>query len=267
VLVIASGLKLPHGDELPRQRSREVLEHTALKWLRNGNEPAGARRLAEVFRAEGAEIAEATAGRLLRSLDEAGLTRQVGVRGRALTERGLRRLEALTQQQALSAQTELVALAIEPDTATGLIELLTARRAIEPDAARLAALNASDSELAAIAASADHRLDRTCRHVDERLTEAHGLHRLIAEASHNKIIAAIVGLLVDQRHDDLARLLDDFVLATGNLPTAANDHGTLVAALLRRDPVAAEAAMRSHLDGLVTIAEYGLASTREDSAE
>ena len=114
----------------------------ALATLAAAGGPVGASTLMAALRAEGMELAEATAGRYLRQLDEAGLTRSLGKRGRVLTPAGRRRLNDLRLRSKLAAQGARVAAAARSRDVDDLIDLLYARRAIEVETARLAAVGA-----------------------------------------------------------------------------------------------------------------------------
>lgn len=233
----------------------EALLLAALNCLAESEMPVGARRLSEVFRAQGANLAEATTGRFLRRLEEDGYAEQVGVRGRILTQLGLRRRNELSQRAVLNDRAAQVTEAIDPETVAGLLDLLYARRAVESEAARLAAEKATDGEIAAIVEAGHSYVDCMNQGVDNRLELAHELHRLVGEASHNKVLAALIALLVDQSNDRFARLLDEFVVSAGTIDSSGHDHSSIGQALARRDPQATEEAMRRHLDGLIAVVE------------
>jgi repressor of nif and glnA expression len=83
------------------------------------------------FRAEGIDVAEATAVRFLRVMDERGLTVRVGRQGRLITERGRQRLQHLRLVERLDQpSSELVCILSASDT-DELIEVLHLRRAAE----------------------------------------------------------------------------------------------------------------------------------------
>ena len=117
------------------------------------------------------------------------------------------------------------------------VEVMELRAMIEPALARLAAVRATPNQIAAL----------------QRMAEEIGgqgggraradLHRLIAEASGNGLAREVFGLLRD---------VDKAVRVTARMadlrPSAdTEEHRAIVAAIARRDPDAAEAAMRAHL--------------------
>lgn len=232
-----------------------LTELTALELLERTHEPVGSVRLAEAFRQAGIPAAEATAGRYLRRLDEQGLARSPGAKlGRVITAAGEQRLEEL---RSLQRQDEHGARMLRAASGTGigeLIDLLYVRRVVETEAARLAAQRATDEELAELQAlSACHV--RAVGEGRDSVEPSMRFHRLVAEASHNRMLIAVVLLLLDPANDPLAKVLARIALDTGATLEQAVDHVGLAEALRTRDASAAEAAMRAHLDGLIRAVE------------
>ena len=128
-------------------------------------------------------------------------------------------------------------------TTDGLAELLDVRLALETQAAAAAARNASDEEIAelrrlldAVLAAGDDVAVRAPADVE--------FHRAIARASRNRFF---VGIL-----DALREALEDERKRGGTLPGSHDEtnaqHEALLAAVERRDPAAAEQAMRAILE-------------------
>ncbi len=237
---------------MSRRQDAGRLEVIALGLLDEAAQPVGARRLAEAFRAEGIDVAEATAGRYLHRLDEVGLTHSAGKQGRVLTEAGRQRLADRRMQQEIAARSARVAAAADAHDLDALIDLLHTRRAIEAEAARLAATRATEQELLQIASAADTHVH--CIETPGRIGHSHDFHLLIARASHNRMLAAMAELLLDLRNDALAQLLDRISAAAGRVLDMALDHTTLADALARRDAPEAERLMREHIDKLIGVA-------------
>lgn len=231
------------------------MELAALGLLDSATEPVGSARLAEALRQAGIVVAEATAGRYLRQLDERGLTRALGVKlGRVITPAGRERLAELRH---LRRQDEYGARMLRAVAATeidDLMDLLYVRRAVEAEAARLAARRATDAELARIDEASSHHV-RDVRGGHDTVEPSMNFHRLIAEASHNRMLQAVALLLLDPANEPLEKVLGQIALDSGETLDQATDHLTLASALRSRAPEAAEAAMRAHIDKLIQAVE------------
>src|SRR5688572_18860770 len=130
----------------------------------------------------------------------------------------------------------------------GPFELLEARRAIEGEAAALAALRIEDSQIEQLSnlvqeMSDDNRVNeiRMSEDADRRF------HELIAASTQNSAIIAAVQMLWDARaRSPQSHRLDDKGRASGLKPPI-EEHMLILRALKRHDPDAARAAMHKHL--------------------
>lgn len=235
-----------------RMDDKTRMELIALGLLAQSDEPTGARRLAEIYRREKIDVAEATAGRYLRSLDEMGLTQTVGVRGRVLTDAGRRRLRQLLSQQQIDAQSALVAAAADVRNLDELIDLLHVRRAVEAEAARLAAIRATSAEIERLETVAATHTD--CFETCDRIEQSHNFHLLLAQASHNRMLSAIVELLLDPGNDELAVLLDRIAVDAGVIGGMVSAHAKIAAALRRREADKVERLAREHIEMMISTA-------------
>jgi DNA-binding FadR family transcriptional regulator len=232
-----------------------AMELTALALLGGASEPIGSARLAEAFRLAGISVAEATAGRYLRQLDERGLTRALGVKlGRVITDAGRERLEELQRLRRHDEHGARLFRAVDTTEIDELMDLLYVRRAVEAEAARLAARRATEEELACIEAVSSHHV-REVSIGHDTVEPSMNFHRLIAEASHNRMLLAVALLLLDPANDPLEKALGQIALASGETLDQATDHLALAEALRSRDPDAAEATMRAHMDKLIQAVE------------
>ena len=230
------------------------MELIALSLLAESSEPIGSPRLVTVLRAEGIDIAEATAGRYLRSMDERGLTTRVGRQGRLITEPGRQRLQQVQLVDRLAMQsTQLVRILSESDAAQ-LADVLKLRRAVEGEAARLAAVRATDQERLQLCAIADLHAHHVAIDEDGKL-DALNFHLAVATAAHCPIVRATVELLIEPSNDPVMQLLDVLTLEAGAQHAFAHEHGAVANAIARHDPDAAETAMRAHLDALTGLIE------------
>lgn len=240
---------------MSHQTDPELVELVTLLLLDRSPQPVGAARLTEAWRQAGLPGAEATAGRYLRQLDTRGLTRpHHTTKGRALTDQGKERLHQLLARRRQDEQGAELWRAVNTTEVADLVDLLRVRRAVETEAARLAATRATDEELDRLAvAAAAHVVDAGAGH--ETTTPSMHFHRLVAEASHNRLLIAVALLLLDPANDPLEKVLEYIALDAGATLEQVADHGVLVDALRRRDAPAAEALMRAHMDRLIGAVE------------
>ncbi len=235
----------------PKTTNPEMLL-VALKTMAQSTTPTGARRLAEVFTQNGFETAEATAGRFLHRLDKLGLTEALGKQGRILSRKGRARLSELQMQQAINRDTAVVAAAFEVTHERELLGLLFARRAIESEAARLAAIYATEDEIEQM-----RRASEACHWVahTERAEPAMAFHASIINGSHNALLSAVGTMLLNPSIEPAARLLlKDLSDRPGVDESMADDHDSIVAAIAARDSEEAERLMRAHIDGMIALA-------------
>ena len=125
--------------------------------------------------------------------------------------------------------------------ATNPMEVIEMRIAIEPFLARLAAMRAAPSEMAAIEAAAT-----TAAGADSGAADL-VFHKLIAAGSGNKLAASLYGLLRRVARDSRLRLSTARPLRPGRTPQRDAEHRAIARAIIARDPDAAERAMRLHL--------------------
>ncbi len=125
--------------------------------------------------------------------------------------------------------------------ATNPMEVIEMRIAIEPFLARLAALRAAPSEMAAIEEAATTRAG-----VDSGVADLN-FHKLIAAASGNKLAASLYSLLRRVARDARVRLASPQPPCPKRTQQRDAEHRAIAQAILARDPDAAERAMRLHL--------------------
>jgi DNA-binding FadR family transcriptional regulator len=169
-----------------------------------------------------------------------------------ITEPGRQRLAELRLARQRDEHSARIVQAITATEIEQVADLLYVRRAVEAEAARLAALRATDEERRQIVAAAEANLQDFARD-DTRVPSTLSYHRAVARASHNSLLIAVAMMLLDEEHEPLARILDqlttefDSGIATG----FALAHRRTAEAIRARDPQAAEASMRGHFDRLI----------------
>jgi DNA-binding GntR family transcriptional regulator len=128
------------------------------------------------------------------------------------------------------------------------VETLEARAVLEGLAARYAARNVTDADIAdlrAIVGEMEARLaEGDLLGISEGNTR---LHSRLLEIANNKTVAR----LIERLHAQHIRSQFRLILVPGRPPRSVAEHRAIVEAVASRDPAAAEAAMRSHLANTV----------------
>lgn len=149
-------------------------------------------------------------------------------------------------------------LAIEVDFNAEIppFALLQARRLIEPEAAALAAQNASEDELSLI----HQAFERNCQdnredshtHPGDRL-----FHIRIAQASGNPAYSLMIQHLLGHRYGSMFQRLQAHYTSDDMPLRSEHEHQLILQALENRDPDAARQAMAEHLDEVIRIFSRG----------
>ena len=211
---------------------RSPLVELAVSQLRDqvlsGQWPVGGRLPAETELAQRLEVGRSTVREAVRALVHAGLleTRQgSGTYVRSLTPGGdweprLRR--------------------------AAVLEVYEVRKALEVQAARLAAERRTDADLASIRESLAERQRARARARDGAFVEADlAFHRCVVAAAHNALLAEMFDSFSAALREALAVIVSDSGLDDAGADPA---HARLAAAIEAGDPAAAERATRDHLD-------------------
>jgi GntR family transcriptional regulator, transcriptional repressor for pyruvate dehydrogenase complex len=210
---------------LPEEIANRLLEQIRAQQLRPGDKLPAERNLAQMM-----EVSRPVLREALRAL---ALMRVVDIRQGDGTY-----ITSLEPQQLISH----LDFVFSKDS-IALVQLLEARRVIETGNVRLAAVRVTDEELAAL----EERVRAMAACIDdaERFSELDiATHTAICAAANNFLLLQFMNII-----STLGRVSRE---RTGGLPAvrqaALDDHRRILEALRRRDPDAAERAMRSHLD-------------------
>lgn len=243
---------------MAEQNSKRSIDLVALELLQVSDEPVGNHRLMIALQNEGIDVAEATAGRVLQRLVAQGYARTLGKRGRVLTAPGRVKLTKLKRDHLHQKRSARLVEVSSIADVKSLRDMLLVRRAVEPEAARLAALSASEEDIellkefacAQCLASPDD---------GQRVDPAISFHYQLVRASHHSLLTEI-GLLVLEQTDTvlLDKISHDPVMIhltredmEKDAAAFAADHNTITDAIDRREPDEAEQAMRLHIDRLL----------------
>ncbi|MDB5731170.1 MAG: Transcriptional regulator, GntR family [Variovorax sp.] len=149
---------------------------------------------------------------------------------------------------ALGAAAPASAYALSPGP--GPFELLRARCLIESEIASVAAENCKDSDIdriyAALAAMQEHMHDKAANEAADRL-----FHLRIAESTGNSVLLQMVTALWDHTRAPIWSQMEAHFHTPELRDASQDDHQRVFNALLSRDPAAARAAMRSHIERVI----------------
>jgi len=130
---------------------------------------------------------------------------------------------------------------------SGPFELIKARWLIEAECAALAAREATKAQIRSMEEALD-QMDSDRERGVVPLAADRLFHLRIAEASGNSALALVVKTLWDQRTGPLFLRLEHHFDTPALWGVAVREHREIVAAIARRDPGGARAAMRRHMN-------------------
>lgn len=131
-------------------------------------------------------------------------------------------------------------------------DILNARTLIEGETAALAATNASEPEVEAVAEAI---AEMTAEHDAGRDWSAADLafHVAIARATGNAVLAMVVDRLWQEQYGPVFAILSERAHLAENWSTTLRDHMAVLEAIRRRDASAARQHMRAHLSQVLKI--------------
>jgi len=198
----------------------------------------------------GLVLSEATVGRLLRQLDRMGYTRREGFQGRVLTPAGQAHLGELRAARQRAQQGWQFMNVIETKSQEELMEVLVARRGMEREIARLAAMRATSEDLAAIQPLLEKQEALARWGIGLEEDDLH-FHKLLARTARNRVLEAAVDLI---RQDHLLTIvLNQIRQQLG--ADMARDHRRIFDAVAAHRSDLAEEAMVAHIDNLLAEVE------------
>jgi len=134
---------------------------------------------------------------------------------------------------------------VKPITFDEIFDIIEARVINESHCARRAALQVDDSEVARLAANVSEMWKATeGADIDRMMDLDREFHSIISRAARNHVITEILGNL----HDRSTRLWFISLRAVEQHVRVCDQHAAIFEGIRRRDPDAAEAAIRAHIE-------------------
>ncbi|MEV6229766.1 FCD domain-containing protein [Saccharopolyspora shandongensis] len=213
--------------------------------------PVGARQVRIGLAGRGHHLSESSIARRLRDLDAQGLTQPVGSKGRTVTARGA---EIVRRSRRTASGADLAA-ATEIKTAEDLLNLLRARRAIEPEALRDATRNTTPAHVEQLRGIVEaHRQQLAASEAVPR-DVALRFHREATTPTQNPLVQAMLRIVLDNTLDRVEEALDVILEAHHHADISVSEHEAIVDAIADGDEERASELMRAHLDRLLNEVE------------
>ncbi len=216
-----------------------------LECLADAREPMGSIALADRLRERGIIASSPTVGRALYHLESLGYVYKVSNQGRCISESGQEALTRARSFKAINEHQQRLTNLITSSSLDGYLSVLEARRAVERESARLAAVHITDTEL--------NHLRETLRKQEEGFSRGESIalidmefHRSIARASRNPVFESLYQVLFAYGQQSP---LFEMIRAKRRQATSA--HFGILEALEQHDPKLAEQRMIDHIDSLI----------------
>ena len=225
---------------------KEKVEFSLLSILSENEEPMGSAALCLLLKEQDLNVSGATVGRILNEFDHGGLTEKFGFKGRVLTRYGNTRIAEYKQKLRLAQYSTKFYETVDAQNKDDLLNVLVARRGIEREAARLAAINATDEDIEQIQYAwaeqqASYRKGLNSSDADVKF------HRSVANASKNAVLSAAYDFI--WQNGKLSLVMEYIRKNVGG--KIAVDHNRILNAVLARDSANAELCMVNHIDSLI----------------
>ena len=171
-----------------------------------------------------------------------------------LSRAAVRTALALLEQEGLVAREAHRGAKVRLISTDEAIEILEAREALEGIAARHAAVNASDSDIAEL-----HRITNEMRLLLDKgdllglSDESDVLHDRLLDIAHHQTIARLISMLRSQT----VRFQFRTILVPGRPDAAFREHSAIVASIAAHDPESAELRMREHVSHIREAIQHG----------
>jgi GntR family transcriptional repressor for pyruvate dehydrogenase complex len=129
-----------------------------------------------------------------------------------------------------------------------IAELLDVRKMLEPALAARAALNATPEDVARLEELLKRQREKALRG-ESWVEEDSEFHDTIARAARNRVVLKVLDVLMDLLRETRARTLQ----VDGRLQRSLAGHRRVLEAIKRRDPEAAERAVKQHVEEIESI--------------
>ncbi len=217
-----------------------------LKMIRDAKEPMGSWSILNSLAENGVETSSATIGRILNKLENFGYLKKEKFRGRTITKKGLHAIQVSKKLNEMAFQQNKLLQFLDPQRLGDFLTVLEARRAIERETARRAALYATEQDILLMEEILKRQEAKYQEH--QWITEEDlNFHKAIARASRNSILESMYSLLAIFGQQSTAfELLREKIHAEYMV-----SHRRILNAIKQGNPDKAEETMLAHIDNLM----------------
>lgn len=230
--------------------SKEV-EYLILYFCSIKNNPQGAGAIRDFLKEKGFELGEATVGRVLKKLDNEGFLNKVGFQGRVLSEKGKDYFKHVHSLRERKESLRSFGRFLFTEEGTYVRDILIARRALESEAAALAAENATKEDLQEMENILSEMEKLLASNKSMAITDVM-FHESIAKASKNRIIETALRVIRHGGED--SSIVEKLRNRAGS--TIGTDHKAIFKAIKNGESEEARNLMTDHLNNILIDLEY-----------
>lgn len=235
-------------------------EKLILSYLQESDKPQGAGSLCSFLKGKGIVLGQATVGRMIRKMEEEGLLEKTNGRGRYLSQKGKKYLQDLISLQVKKDSLRHFGQFFLTEDGTYLRDILVARRALESEAAGLAAINATTEDL--------EEMEKALKEMEKLMSAKQSMamtdiafHLAITKASKNKIIESAMKVIRHGGQD--SPMVENIRKQAGS--TIGSDHKKIYLAIKNGDKNGARNLMEEHLNNIIKDLDYMEQKDGDDS--
>jgi GntR family transcriptional regulator, transcriptional repressor for pyruvate dehydrogenase complex len=238
----AGGLRLPQVEPMRLYRQIAALISDRID---EGLFPVGSLLPAERDLAERLGVSRTSVREALIALEVGG---KVSIR----VGHGVQILQATPRSDHVGANADVSEGDIGP------IQMMEARRLIEPRSAELAAMNRNAANLKHIERALNEQARAESVKSSEYRDWDRAFHLEIAKASGNAALTLLIGTLWDYRRKPMFEKMEELLLGPDRLFKTPAEHRRIFEAIATADRTAARHAMKMHLDAVLRAFSRGL---------
>jgi len=230
-----------------RVTENEEVLYLVMKSIEESQAPIGAGAIQRAI-APRVRLSPASVGIILRDLQDQGLVVREGYKGHRLAPKGREFLERYRNRQKKARLADRIFDYLTGSERQRLVDILEARRAIETEAARLAASRADEMDLRRLSRNVEEQ-GKTGEARQRSLLDRE-FHAALLDAAHNPLLNTLFDfseqLTAASDGESVEWFLSKVREEIGE--TLAEDHLRILRAVSDREAEAAEKAMAAHMD-------------------